>query len=742
MARGHGRVRRGACPTPRAGLSTANPRPVRHPGWSASALLALLVSSGISAALHPDPALAAGIQQVQEVGGSETAPSSSLTTDISTEPGDLIVVAATLRGAGGFASTAVGDSSGNTYTKIRTETTGANVTGMFYSAGTSAVTSVTVQASAAATIAVSVEEFAGISPNYPLDVAVGDAGKGDAPRSGTSAATTQGSELVVAGIGWDGQTSSSGQTPGYAVNPPHRSASSDLPDAVQSAYRVIAAAGPQRYAAELGRPEFWGDILATFTAGVAPLATDDGPVPALAATMSSTPAPWTAVVSAAASTDAGAAITGYTFDFGDGTVVGPQETAVARHTYATLADFTVGVTITDALGRSATAYGLVAPGAASALGSLGLQLSSSSAPATVTVTAPPVAASSPITAYIWDFGDGSDTQGSPGPSDHHTYEHGGTYALTLTVFDQSGEAAAASATVELAGTPGVIAATGRESQLTGRSYCSAPAVSLSAWGEQEYVTLNGGGTALQSPSMQDLVDIGGVYACGPLPELPTSVTSATAYGFQCSELAARYYMVEQRTSAIPSGNGHGIAHNIASQSDLALVPAPAEASGAAPPVAVASDNLDWVTSSSNPDEILPKVGDIISMGASQASLDANPDDQAELSLGHAGIVLDVTDPSVQRQTDGSIIIAQQDAGSGPDPGLGQILVSWQSYGLSDGAYDEFNWVSMGYSPSDTGLVPPAPSGPSGAAPTGDVAPPTAPTPPLPVVRHLSQLSQR
>jgi hypothetical protein len=217
------------------------------------------------------------------------------------------------------------------------------------------------------------------------------------------------------------------------------------------------------------------------------------------------------------------------------------------------------------------------------------------------------------------------------------------------------------------------------------------------------------------------------------------VTSSTAYGFQCSELVARYYMVERDTAAIPSGNGHGIAYNIAAQSGLALVPAPAQASGASPPVGVAPGNVG-VTSSSNPDAVLPKVGDIISMGASQASLDAEPDDQAELSLGHAAIVLDVTAPNPQTRTDGSIIVAQQDSTSSPNPGLGQITVNWQGDGLSDGAYDEFNWVSMGYAPSTSALSPPAPSAPSAAPATGDAAPSTASTAPLPVVRHLAQLA--
>jgi PKD repeat protein len=45
----------------------------------------------------------------------------------------------------------------------------------------------------------------------------------------------------------------------------------------------------------------------------------------------------------------------YSFDFGDGTVVGPQSGATASHTYSTTGTFTVKVTVTDTAGLSSTA---------------------------------------------------------------------------------------------------------------------------------------------------------------------------------------------------------------------------------------------------------------------------------------------------------------------------------------------------------------------------------------------------
>ena len=45
----------------------------------------------------------------------------------------------------------------------------------------------------------------------------------------------------------------------------------------------------------------------------------------------------------------------YTFDFGDGTVVGPQSGATAQHTYQSAGTFTVKVTVTDIANLSSSA---------------------------------------------------------------------------------------------------------------------------------------------------------------------------------------------------------------------------------------------------------------------------------------------------------------------------------------------------------------------------------------------------
>jgi parallel beta-helix repeat protein len=66
-------------------------------------------------------------------------------------------------------------------------------------------------------------------------------------------------------------------------------------------------------------------------------------------------APLTVTADASASTPGGSPISTYAFNFGDGTKVGPQAAATARHTYASAGSRTVTVTVTDGNGLTSTA---------------------------------------------------------------------------------------------------------------------------------------------------------------------------------------------------------------------------------------------------------------------------------------------------------------------------------------------------------------------------------------------------
>ena len=79
------------------------------------------------------------------------------------------------------------------------------------------------------------------------------------------------------------------------------------------------------------------------------------PTAALTVTPTSGPVPLSVTANATASVRGDAPIDSYTFDFGDGTVTGPQAASTAAHTYTTPATYTAVVTVTDTAGLSDTA---------------------------------------------------------------------------------------------------------------------------------------------------------------------------------------------------------------------------------------------------------------------------------------------------------------------------------------------------------------------------------------------------
>ncbi|HJS93253.1 MAG TPA: PKD domain-containing protein [Solirubrobacteraceae bacterium] len=136
---------------------------------------------------------------------------------------------------------------------------------------------------------------------------------------------------------------------------------------------------------------------------------------------------------ASGSSDAGASITSYAWDFGDGaTAQGPT----ASHAYTTPGTYLVRLTVTDSLGQVDTATATVTvldepPVAAFAVGaaspeagqSIGFDGSGSSD------------SDGSIVAHLWDFGDGHHAGGA---TRSHTFASPRTYTVTLTVVDNDG----------------------------------------------------------------------------------------------------------------------------------------------------------------------------------------------------------------------------------------------------------------------------------------------------------------
>jgi parallel beta-helix repeat protein len=95
---------------------------------------------------------------------------------------------------------------------------------------------------------------------------------------------------------------------------------------------------------------------ATATVTVSNAPDDAPPTAALSATPATGSAPLLVTADASASTDTDATpIASYQFDFGDGTVVGPQQQRTASHSYAAAGSYTVRVNVMDTAGQASWA---------------------------------------------------------------------------------------------------------------------------------------------------------------------------------------------------------------------------------------------------------------------------------------------------------------------------------------------------------------------------------------------------
>ena len=182
------------------------------------------------------------------------------------------------------------------------------------------------------------------------------------------------------------------------------------------------------------------------------------PVAALSLSGSSVPAPAPVTADATGSAPGGAAITRYSFDFGDGTVIAGTSSK-ATHGYlwnGTPNTYTITVTISDAAGKSSTAsqtITITAPTPPTAK-------VDASAKAPVNVPVPISAASSTpgssaITTYTVNYGDGTALSTGNAPLTMHTYTAAGTYTVTLTETDQENLSSTATTSITVGALPGV-----------------------------------------------------------------------------------------------------------------------------------------------------------------------------------------------------------------------------------------------------------------------------------------------
>ena len=177
------------------------------------------------------------------------------------------------------------------------------------------------------------------------------------------------------------------------------------------------------------------------------------PAASVKATPSSGPAPLSTTADASASTPGTNPIATYTFDFGDGTTVGPQAGATAAHVYSAGGNYTLTVTVTDSIGVSSTATAHVTA-TAPPTAALTVSPASGATPLGVTADASAsTAGSNPISTYTFHFGDGTTVGPQASSSAQHTYATAGTFTVTVTVTDTSSATATASKTVTATAPP-------------------------------------------------------------------------------------------------------------------------------------------------------------------------------------------------------------------------------------------------------------------------------------------------
>ena len=169
-----------------------------------------------------------------------------------------------------------------------------------------------------------------------------------------------------------------------------------------------------------------------------------------------TPAPLTVSIAVAGSPTAGTATTfglstqalsSAVWNFGDGQTLTTTATGQSTHTYAAAGTYNVSATVTDMLGRTASASTSVV--VAPAPGTSGGTPTAQTVAATIGCTPPTVhpgsaqcnasatyggatVASDKIYGVTWDWGDGN-VETTPGPLHTHLYAQAGAYLVTAAV---------------------------------------------------------------------------------------------------------------------------------------------------------------------------------------------------------------------------------------------------------------------------------------------------------------------
>ena len=159
------------------------------------------------------------------------------------------------------------------------------------------------------------------------------------------------------------------------------------------------------------------------------------PVPVIAATPLTGPAPLTVNVNGAGSSDLDGSIVNYAWNFGNGeTATGP----LGQVTFTTGGSYTIRLTVTDNRGTSRNTTVTVVAGAVNVRPTAAITALPTSGPAPLLAQVSSVGSVDPdgsIISYSWNSGNG---QSASGPAASFNYPTPGTYTITLTVTDNRG----------------------------------------------------------------------------------------------------------------------------------------------------------------------------------------------------------------------------------------------------------------------------------------------------------------
>jgi hypothetical protein len=254
------------------GATTAGSYAITVTGTAPSATHTTTVTLVVSAA-SSTPRL------VQTAAGTATSTATSLTASFAgpTSGGNLLVLSASVYTGTTNHVTSVTDSGGNTWTRIGAySVSGHNSDGeLWYVAGASPATTVTVRTASAASIVFQVQEFAGVAATNPLDTSVGASNTSTTPSSGSLTPTAP-NDLVVGFLAGHGNSQAmSITTPGYTAQPQQTTTGTVV--TVRTGYQVLASTSPVGIAGSFSTAMYWAAGVAAFKAAGQPLG---GSVPA------------------------------------------------------------------------------------------------------------------------------------------------------------------------------------------------------------------------------------------------------------------------------------------------------------------------------------------------------------------------------------------------------------------------------------------------------------------------------